>query len=164
MSNSKVLQLIPAPGLTRLAFDAATVEAYMFLFKPLTAGPAVVTIDWYRDQYRTRVGHCVWGTHVIDIPNEHDLDIPPSGKFTHGWMPEFPVVQFDGRSGNHGPWFFPQLIEPDHPGGDRTVLNVGFNAENSPVVLIVYRDSVDPTDTANGDGVITRMRVECQQS
>jgi hypothetical protein len=130
-------QLLPNANISGLAFDAGSLEYHSFYLRPPVHGPATVSIKWYRE--RSNLGRYCWAAKVIFVPACDVVDIP---------MPE----EF-----RHGDW--PSIFIPDQDPDNEQTLDVDFSDSVDTAILVIYRDSSNPADTAIGDAMMTDVMV-----
>ncbi len=148
------LPVLPTVTIPALAFDAATIEAYVILMKTPRQGPVQVTVDWYRDlaDQPPDGGHVTWGAVTVAVAPGDAL--PDHG--SHGWYPEL----IPGSLRGPGAASPPMVVNDPEAATDSLVLDGGPLPDSDLSALVVYRDAVSASDTAIGDAVVTHISVK----
>lgn len=132
---------IPVRG---LAFDAATLEAVFFRFRAVNygSGNLTVALDWYADTASTNA--VVWGAAIAAItPTTDTQDVETDALATA-------ATTTTTHAGTTGQRLHRSSI---------TVSSLDSLAADDHVVLQVYRDAANGSDTMTGDCVLVGITV-----
>jgi hypothetical protein len=139
------IMLLPSTGRPPAAFPGGWNKYCTFLMHASARAPATVRLSWHMDDERAS-GHPVWKTRLIAIPDVevYDVVLPDECQCAPGDMAEI-IDYCDDPVINH-----------------QTCLRVDFTDCTDRSILLVYRDTGDPSDTAAGYAHLTEVVVQFQ--